>query len=210
MQIGGYVLVTSREEIDLVATSRAPQVGEEITFESTRYRVSRVEHVEDPDVRATARYTYPRVYVLPVGESASPDETGAKRSTTPLILPFAAPSSSGPHTSPIFPPGLVAVLVVAGYGTQKVQFRCARRECAELVRSGRGWLVISPDEAWRLSRLAKKYMLEAEAFGSRLPASTWPSFFEGLPASLSRQRQAARGAPSRRPTLHLVSAAPAP
>lgn len=207
----GYQLVVcepagEKEEV-WFSTTRSPVRGEKFALDGASYVVVDVEHVED-DADDGRRRSYPRVYVSPWPKGPSKELPGEPTGrTSGAVLPFEPPSGgTAPRTSAILPPALVAWIVVAGYEVQRVRYRVGRRDCAELVRAGRQMVVIAPEEAWRLSRRAKRHMLEALDFWESLTDKelTWPSSSAPRVSSFFPEGDP-RPARSSRPALRLVS-----
>ena len=213
MQIGGYIVVVegspTPKEYELIGTAGHPVVGEELVLESANYLVTRVSHEEDEEARTVARYTYPRVFVRVAGKRRQVPSTD----DDVAVVPFAAPPKGSRWTASIFPPSLVAVLVAAGYAEQKLAYRAGSRQLAQLRRCGGRWMTLTPRDLWRLSRRAKRFMLDATAFAAALSDEelTWSSS-SGMAASASGgssfpqelYQDALRPSRSARPVLRLV------
>lgn len=212
MQIGGYIVVIEAgptpREYELIGTAGHPVAGEQIVLESANYVVTRVRHEEDEEARTVARYTYPRVFVRVAGRGPQLPMTDSDID----VVPFAPPPKGS--STAILPPSIVAVLVAAGYAEQKLAYRAGSRQLAQLRRCGGRWMTVTSRELWRLSRRAKRFMLEATAFAAELSDEdlTWSSS-SGRPRSPAFEpssfpeelyQDALRRSRSPRPVLRLV------
>lgn len=217
-QIGSYIAViedgpAAGQQHEFIGDTGRPMGGEPFELDGLLYVVVEARHMEDTEARTTMRYSFVRVLLRFAGQIVARPGDGDDEATT--VLPFAAPTD-GQRTTALLPPSLVAVLVVAGYGEQKVAYRLGRRRLAQL-RRGR-WIAAEPATLWRLSRSAKRFMLAAVDFGLRLSDDelTWsscvPSRRELQPWSVLQEstRDASPQAPSPRPALRLVPAELAP
>lgn len=183
-QIGSYIVViedgpAAGQEHEFIGDTGRPLAGEPFELDGLLYVVAEARHREDTEARTTMRYSFVRVLLRFAGHAVALPSDGDDERTT--VLPFAAPAD-GRRTSTLLPPSLVAVLVVAGYGEQKVAFRLGRRRLAQL-RRGR-WIAAEPAALWRLSRRAKRFMLAAVDFGLGLTDDelTWSSSAPSQPA----------------------------
>jgi hypothetical protein len=163
----GYMLIRedgNGEQLEPVELTQQgfPAQGQEVEWDGHVYRVYRVRHKPDPsalsdDLNHMAAHVWARRV----------DTQWERRKDGPVapIMPFLSPTSlaDGFVESAILPPVLLSILVLAGYDTLKVQFRNCRRDFAQLVRTHGGtWVMVR--EAWRLSRLAKRYRNEVASF----------------------------------------------
>jgi hypothetical protein len=220
-QIGSYVVViedgpAAGNECEFIGDTGRPLAGEPFELDGLLYVVAEVLHKEDIEARTTMRYSFVRVRLRFAGQAValSPDDEDEAPTG---VLPFAPPVGGGRITT-LFPPSLVAALVVAGYGEQKVAFRFGQRRLAQLRRDR--WIAASPRALWRLSRRAKRMMFAAMDFASGLTDDEliWPSFAalppspEPRPSSALQEsaRDASLQVQSPRPVLRLVRGELAP
>lgn len=166
MIVGGeYTVVITDDHskelktIDRTASSGHPQTGSEIPVGGDFRTVYRVRHVPDPDDRTSREYTVPLVFVRErEGPARRPSNDKDCR-----VVPFRSTALDADTGSAIFPPMLIAMIVARGYRDQATEFRARMRIATQLAGDGKGWFAEdTPDELWRLSRLAKRYFLEAE------------------------------------------------
>jgi hypothetical protein len=162
-------------EVDRTTATGHPAVGEEIVLDNHIYVVERVRHQDDPDARATRRYTAPCLYVRRRDGVVRGRRKDAHRA--PRVLPFTGPRRRHLRglASVILPSSLVAILVAAGYDTQLRHFQRRSRGAARLSRVGQGWFVEageSPSDALTLAREARKQRRRAEQLLCRLAACT--------------------------------------
>ncbi|MCU1282230.1 MAG: hypothetical protein JWM53_5776 [bacterium] len=176
-QIGSYVVViedgpAAGQQHEFIGDTGRPHAGEPFELDGLLYVVVEARHQEDTDAHTTMRYSFVRILLRFAGQAAALSTDGDEAPTT--VLPFAGPVD-GPRTTTLLPPSLVAVLVVAGYSEQKVAYRLGKRRLAQL-RRGR-WVAADPGTLWRLSRRAKRFMLEAANFALELTDDelTWSS-----------------------------------
>ncbi len=213
--MGEYVIVIEDEngkllaEVQRTATTGHPLAGEEIALGGVLHVVHRVRHEDDPEARSSREYTIARVFVRVRRDGSRKARRHADADSGP-VLPFAPRGPVGaPLDSAILPGPLVAVLVACGYRAQATYFKSRNRVAAGLYRNGHGWFVENetPEEMWRLSRLAKRYCGEVQALiGDSMcdpvTATSPPSIVVSPSLLCSPTPQASP--PSARPTLRLV------
>lgn len=208
----GYVLIRedgNGEQLEPVELTEQgfPAEGQEVEWEDRLYRVYRVRHKLDVDaVSDDLNHMAAHVWARQI----EPPPARRNDVSTAPIIPFTAPvrAPDGSFQSAILPPALLSVLVLAGYDTLKIQFRKCRRDISQLIRTNGGtWVMVR--EAWRLSRLAKRYRNEVSFFinGTGLAASgvPTPTPAESPPKS---SPPSAPSPPRARPALRLVPAQP--
>jgi hypothetical protein len=174
MQIGGFAVVICDEDgheigrYDKGGTGGFPGLGQKVCIEDVDYVVVDVRHVDDEDRGGS--FSYPKVYVRRLDAGAlHRREPDPDRGT--VVLPFSPPHGA----STIFPPSVLATLIVAGYSEQKIAFESSRRHVARIIRCGGRWTLIEPRDLRLLSRRAKRYMLEAVFFFLTDAEATWLS-----------------------------------
>jgi hypothetical protein len=177
MRIGEYRIVIQDvngdvlAEVERTAATGHPAVGEEIALDGCVYVVERVRHEDDPDARASRRYTAPSLFVRRRDGFWRGRRKDAARATR--VLPFGGSRRRRLRgvSSVILPPQLVAAVVAAGYDAQMRHFHRRSRGAARLSRLGQGWFVAageSPAEAKALAREACKQRRRVERFWCRM------------------------------------------